>query len=228
MENKEQEVIKMTKRRKAKDKKTSYRVYLSGSMANRLAEQVRSERDLAVKLFGNAGMYGVDPGASEKKLWKKGKKAKIALSFPPKIMQAFIAQDKKLIRLCDALLVMTGDTPSDGTWREMCYAETIGIPVIMIAPKRVLGQIVGWSNFLVDDLVSDLTSAVRLIKRKYVKEKAAQEKYFKNSIKEAKHAIGSRARAKKKAQKKRAQRLAKKVVKQATESVEQKAVEVVK
>lgn len=215
----------MTKKREARDYRTSYRIYLSGSMANRLAEQVRAEREMAVTLFGKAGIYGVDPGASEKKLWKKGKKAKIGLKFPPKIMKAFITADKKLIRLCDALLVMTGDTPSDGTWWEMCYAYQIGIPIIMIAPKRVAGQMVGWSNFLVDDLVTDLTSAIRLIKRKYVKEKASQEKYFKNSIKDAKHAIGSSSRAKKKAQQKRAQKLAKKVVKQATDRVEQKITE---
>ncbi len=204
--------------KKKKTSTTSYRVYLSGSMANRLAEQVRSERELAVELFGKAGMYAVDPGASEQRLWKKGSKAKITLKFPPKIMKAFVTQDKKLIRLCDAILVMTGDTPSDGTWWEMCYAHHIGIPVVMIAPKRVAGDIVGWSNFLADDLVNDLTSAVRLIKRKYVQEKYMHEKYFNNAIRNAKRAVGSNVRKKNKANKKRAQKIAaKKVMAQALE-----------
>jgi nucleoside 2-deoxyribosyltransferase len=200
-------------------KATSFRLYLSGSMANRLAEQVMSERQLAVQLCGKEGIYAVDPGASEQKLWSKGKTAKITIKFPPKIMQAFITQDLWLIRHCDAILVMTGDTPSDGTWWEMCYAKQIGIPVIMIAPKRVRNEIVGWSNFLVDDLVTDLTSAIRIIKRKYVTEKTTHEKYFRTAIKGAKHAVGANVRKKKQAQKKRAQKLeAKKLVKQVIEN----------
>src|SRR5271157_15877 len=101
----------------------AFRVYLSGSMAGRVAEQVREERELATTLFAKAGMFAVDPAAAEKRLWKSGRAAKIGLQFPEKIMRAFVAQDKWLIRRCDALLVLTGDTPSDGTWREMLFAE---------------------------------------------------------------------------------------------------------
>lgn len=215
-------------KKKRLEKRVSFRVYLSGSMSSRLVEQVKAERQLAIDLCAKAGMYAVDPADSEQKLWKPGKKSKIAVKFPPKIMQAFIKRDKFLIRHSDALIVMTGDTPSDGTWWEMCYAHDIGIPVVMISPKRATGEMVGWSNFLVDDLVGDLTSAVRLIRRKYFKEKVGDAKYWDNAIKNAKKAIGHTTRTKKKAQQKRAQKLAAKVAKQASDKVEQKAAEMKK
>lgn len=173
-----------------------FRIYLSGSMAGRVAEQVREERELATSLFAKAGIFAVDPAAAEQKLWKSGKTAKIGLQFPAKIMRAFVAQDKWLIRRCDALLVLTGDTPSDGTWREMCYAEKIGIPIIMIAPRRKRGELVGWSNIEVLNIVEDLESAIRLIKRRWLKEYEDHKKYFDAAIRNAETAIGSKAKKK--------------------------------
>lgn len=178
-----------------------FRIYLSGSMAGRVAEQVREERELATDLFAKASIFAVDPAAAEQGLWKKGKAAKIGLKFPLKTMKAFVVQDKWLIRRCDALLVLTGDTPSDGTWREMVYAEKIGIPVIMIAPRRKRGELIGWSNIEVANVVEDLGSAIRLIKRKWLKEYEDHKKYFDAAIRNAETAIGSKAkkrRAKKK------------------------------
>lgn len=168
-----------------------FRIYLSGSMAGRVAEQVREERAIATKLFLKAGIFPVDPAAAEQKLWVKKKAAKIGLQFPEKIMRAFVAQDKWLIRRCDALLVLTGDTPSDGTWREMVYAEKIGIPVVMIAPRRLRGELVGWSNIEVPHIVDDLDSAVSLIKRKWLKEYEEHKKYFDSAIRHAETAIGA-------------------------------------
>jgi hypothetical protein len=166
-------------------------------MAGRLADQVREERICATTKFAKAGIHAIDPGASEQRLWKKGKKSKIGFGFPRKIMDAFVSRDKWLIRHCDALLVLTGDTPSDGTWREMCYAEKIGIPVIMIGPKRLRGEIVGWSNIEVSHIVTDLDEAVRLIKRRWVKEFEEQNKYFEIAIKNAKSALHRKRKTKK-------------------------------
>lgn len=215
-------MTKKQKRQKKHKKHVSFRTYLSGSMANRLVEHVTAERHLAINLCAKAGMYAVDPADSEQKLWKPGKKAKISTKFPPKVMQAFVRRDKYLIRHCDALLVMTGDTPSDGTWWEMAYAHQIGIPIIMIAPKRQSGQIMGWSNFLVDDLVSDLTTAIRLIKRKYFHEKIVAASYWEDAIKNAKRAVKHKKRTHKKAQQRRAQKLAKRLVKEASEKIDQR------
>ncbi len=166
-----------------------YRIYISGSMSGRVATQVRSERQEAVKLFAKQGIFGVDPGAAETKLWKKGKKSKITFGFPEKIMTAFVGQDKWLIRRCDALLVLTGDTPSDGTWREMCYAEKIEIPVVMIAPRRVVREMVGWSNIEVPHIVSNLKEAIKFVKSKLVPKYNKHRRFFEKSIKNAEHAV---------------------------------------
>jgi len=157
-------------------------------MANRPAEVVKAEREEGVKLLAKAGIHGVDPGASEQKLWKTGKMKKISAKFPKKIMEAFKTQDKWLIRRCDALIVMTGDTPSDGTWREMAYAEKIEIPVVMIAPRRLRGELVSWSNIEVPYIVNDIKAAIRLIKRKFVRSYNQHHQYFEDAIKNARRA----------------------------------------
>jgi len=182
-----------------------FRVYLSGSMAGRVAEQVQAERELSVKLFRKKGIYAIDPGAFEQKLWKKRKGSKITFRFPPKIMDAFVKNDKRLIRHSDALVVLTGDIPSDGTWREMCYAEKIEIPVIMIAPKRYNEEMVGWSNIEVADVVPDLHSAVRLIKRKYVPMYEANNAFFDKKIRNAEKALAYRGSRKTKKKRKKRQ-----------------------
>ena len=167
----------------------AFRIYLSGSMAGRSPDQVKAERDHASEQFKKAGMMAVDPGAAEKKLWKKGKKARIALKFPRPIIDAFVKEDLWLIRRCDALLVMTGDTPSDGTWWEMAYAEKIEIPIVMIAPRRAYGELVGWSNIKVKYIVDDLPSAIRLIKKHFLKEYNRHKAYFDSAIRHAKTPI---------------------------------------
>ncbi len=172
----------------------AFRIYLSGGMAGRPPDQVKAEREHATEMFKRAGMMAIDPGAAEKKLWKKGKKARIALKFPRPIIEAFVKEDLWLIRRCDALLVMTGDNPSDGTWWEMAYAENIEIPIIMIAPRRANGELVGWSNIKVPHIVDDLPSAIRLIKKKFLKEYVKHKAYFDSAIRRAKAPIADTAR----------------------------------
>lgn len=167
----------------------SYRVYLSGSMANRVAEQVKAERELAVTKFAEAGIFAVDPAAAEQKLWGKRRDFKIGLTFPPKVMKAFVERDKWLIRRCDALLVMTGDSASDGTWREMTYAEKLGIPVIMISQQRCAKKIMGWSNIEVQYIVPDLETAVRLIKRKFLKQYEIHRRFFDTAIRKGEYNV---------------------------------------
>ena len=163
------------------------RVYLSGSMASRFAEEVKAERAEATEMLGKLGITAADPAAAESQLWGKHNKAKIQTNMKMKIMEAMVRRDKWLIRRCDIVLVMTGDTPSDGTWHEMAYALQLGIPVVMIAPRRCQKKnpLVGWSNILIKDIVPDLRAACRLIRRKYWEEEEKQRQYFNASIKHA-------------------------------------------
>jgi len=184
----------------------SYRLYLSGSMQGRIPEQVREERKLAVKELGHYGIFGVDPGAKEQKLWSNRKGSKISLAYPRKIIEAFVIQDLWLIRRCDALLVMTGDTPSDGTWWEMSYAKQIGIPVVMIAPRRAAGKLMGWSNILADYVVADLHGAIKVIRKKLVPVVEKHHKFFDRAIKNASGAFSTRGKKRKRLKTKRAKK----------------------
>jgi hypothetical protein len=62
-------------------------------------------------------------------------------------MKAFVAKDEYAIRRVDALLVLTGDTPSEGTGWEMGLAHfELHIPIVMVSPLRVKGKVDGFQQ----------------------------------------------------------------------------------
>lgn len=152
------------------------RVYLSGGMGGRVASEVLKERQQAKELCDKYGLLAVDPGKGEKELWKK---YRIPDNFSPKIMTKFIARDKFLIRRCDVLLVLTGDNPSDGTWREMCYAEKIEIPVVLIGRNRAKDLIMSWSNIEVPYRFTRMEKAIKFIAKKWGKQNLASLEFLK-------------------------------------------------
>ncbi len=139
------------------------RVYLSGGMGGRVTRDVIVERKKARELCAKSGLHPMDPGLSEAKLWKR---RRISDTMPRGIMRRFIEKDKWLIRRSDFLLVLTGDTPSDGTWREMCYAEKIEIPVVVVAPDRHAGRLMSWTNIEAATVQPTIERAVRWIVRR--------------------------------------------------------------
>lgn len=142
------------------------RVYLSGGMGGRVVQDVVRERELSRDLCKKYKMLAVDPGELERDFWKN---LRIPDNMSLSIMRQFIENDKKQIRRCDVLLVLTGDKPSDGTWREMCYSESIGIPVVMVAKNRYEGKLVSWSNVLVTRIEPSIEKAISYINRTYNK-----------------------------------------------------------
>jgi hypothetical protein len=160
------------------------RVYIAGKMSSRYVEDVKSERRRAKEELAKLGMMAVDPAAAEERLWPHHKRAKISGKFNYKVMASMVHHDKWLIRRSDVLLVLTGDVPSEGTNAEFLYAKTIGIPVVMIAPERVKGNWMGWTNVLVgeENLFPDLKSAVRFINKTYKKDYENNKKYFDAAI----------------------------------------------
>lgn len=163
------------------------RIYLSGSMASRFAQEVQAERSEASAMLAKIGVRAVDPAAAESQLWGKHVKAKISTKFRYKIIEAMVKKDLWLIRRCDLLLVLTGDIVSDGTWEEWTYAQSIGVPVIMVSPKRYKGELSGWANVTIQkgNIVPNLKAACNLIKRKYLKEEEQFKAYFNAAIKNA-------------------------------------------
>jgi hypothetical protein len=164
------------------------RIYLSGSMASRFAEEVKAERAEASNALAKIGVRAVDPALAEGQLWGKHLKAKISTKFRFNIISAMVKQDLWLIRRCDLLLVLTGDICSDGTWQEWLYAKSMGVPVIMIAPKRCRGELSGWTNVTMPkgNIVPTLKAAVNLIRRKYLKDYEQHKAYFNAAIKKGK------------------------------------------
>jgi nucleoside 2-deoxyribosyltransferase len=161
------------------------RIYLSGSMGGRFAGEVKAERAEATRVFQKYGLKAVDPGAAEEHLWENTKKAKIKLNMTRKIMEIMIWHDLFLIRRSDALIVLTGTNPSDGTWREMCYAEQIGIPVFVISQKRKTEELMGWTTVLVpkDHTFSNIEEAAKFIAKRYKKEHETHIAYFNSAVK---------------------------------------------
>lgn len=167
--------------------KIMFRVYVSGKMQGRYVWEVQKERAEVIKALSKIGVHAIDPAASETRLFDN-KWAKIKMRPTEKVMTALVTQDLWLIRRCDALLQTTGDEISDGSWWEMCLAKSMGIPVIMISPKRATGEFISWSSILIgkENVVASIDKACKLLKRKYLKEYAKHQRYFSRSIKNAK------------------------------------------
>lgn len=165
----------------------SFRIYLSGKMSNRYVEDVKSERRRATEELGKYGIRAVDPAAAESQLWGTDKKAKIGATFQRRVMKSMVEHDLFLIRRSDALLYLTADIASEGSLLEMAYAQKIGIPVIIIAPERVLGNFMGWVNIMVpeDHILATIEDAAKFINRRYKKEYEKNAEYFEAAIKNA-------------------------------------------
>ena len=120
------------------------RVYLAGKMGNRVVKDVLKERKAAVKLCRKHGFMPVDPGYSEAKDWKG---YRISDSMSVSKMRKYVEKDLQLVRRSDALIVLTEEA-SDGTSYEKCYAKFMGLPVVIVAPNRCSGKLMGFSNIL--------------------------------------------------------------------------------
>jgi nucleoside 2-deoxyribosyltransferase len=113
------------------------RVYLAGKMGGRLGSDVLNERLTAAEACDDAGVEYSDPAANEHIEPSKV----VDLKMDYLTMKAFVAKDEYAIRNCDVLLVLTGDTSSEGTAWEMGLAHfELKIPVILVAPKRAAGR----------------------------------------------------------------------------------------
>ena len=141
------------------------KVYLSGKMSGRTGHDVVVERQRAIELCLEHNLTPLDPGKNEH-LKDIPELVSASVTYP--VMKFFVAKDVYAIDHSDVVLVLTGDTPSDGTWWEMGQAHfKTGIPVVMVAPNRCSGDIVGFSNVMVDALFPTIEEAVKFIADNY-------------------------------------------------------------
>lgn len=163
------------------------RIYLSGCLAGRYAAEVTAERSKATQILGKYNLRAVDPAESQQILWGSRKNSTISKKMKRRLMETMVHRDKWLIRRSDILLVLTGDIISDGTYKEVDYAQRCEIPVVLIAPKRYTEELMGWTNILVpkDHIFPTMEKAISFIKRKYTKEYDADKKYFNMAVRKA-------------------------------------------
>lgn len=132
-------------------------VYLSGTLTGRNRKEVAAERARARRVLEKNGFIVFDPTSIEEN--HLGCKFKSNHSL--QVMASYIRHEKQVIRHCDAMLVLTGDRPSDGTWYEMAFAKyQCGIPVVLVAPRRAKGKLVSWSNLEASAIASSIGGAV--------------------------------------------------------------------
>jgi nucleoside 2-deoxyribosyltransferase len=163
------------------------RVYLSGCLAGRYATEVTAERAEATKILAQHNLRAVDPAESQSILWGSGKKAKVTKKMKRKLMATMVKRDKALIRKSDILLVLTADIISDGTFREMDFAQRCEIPVVIVSPKRYTEELMGWTNILVpkDHTFPTVQKAASFIRRKYVQDYENFRNYFNMAVRKA-------------------------------------------
>lgn len=140
-----------------------FRVYMAGKMGGRLGSEVMAERAIAAELLEGADIEAIDPAANE----NVRPDQIIDLKMDYVTMKNFVAKDEYAIRTCGALLILTGDTPSEGTGLEFGLALQLGIPVVMVSPKRVRGELMGFWNIKASAIFSTVEEAVDFIAENY-------------------------------------------------------------
>jgi len=128
-------------------------------MGWRLGAEVLQERYNAANICEDYELMAVDPATTE----NIDPLALVDLKMDYVTMKAFVAKDEYAIRTCNALLVLTGDTPSEGTGLEFGLALELGIPVVLVSPKRVSGELMGFWNVKASAIFKTVDEAVNFI-----------------------------------------------------------------
>lgn len=143
-----------------------FTVYLAGKMGGRPGKDVLAERKRAREACEANGIDYIDPAENEN---VPDNDTPIDLRLDYITMKNFVAKDEYAIRSVNALLVLTGDTPSEGTGWEMGLAHFgLGIPVILVSPKRVKGELMGFSNIKADAIFETVEEACEFIASNYM------------------------------------------------------------
>lgn len=138
-------------------------VYLAGKMGGRWGRDVLLERSLAKTACRREGVDFIDPADGENIHPDKV----VDLAMDERTMRGFVSKDEYAIRHCDVLLILTGDTPSEGTGLEYGLALSLNMPVILVSPKRVRGELMGFWNIKASAIFNTAEEAVEFIGENY-------------------------------------------------------------
>lgn len=146
------------------------RVYLSGKMGGLVVADVLASRGEAKYHCERFGLEYYDPADSEG-LECLHPSSKIDLAVDHYTMGQYVEKDESNLDKCTVCLVLTGDTPSDGTWWEMARAYYhLKIPIVMVAPRRLHEQLMGFSNIKLQYFFDTTEAAIVFIKHGLNKE----------------------------------------------------------
>lgn len=135
-------------------------VYIAGAMTGRKVCEVLLERAEAKALLTAYGLTYYDP-AEDENLEALPIDSIISNAFDVVKMSSFVSKDLAAVSSCRSVLNITGDIQSDGSSWEMAYAVYYRmIPVHLIAPLRVSGSKMSFTNILVDGLHKSLPDAI--------------------------------------------------------------------
>lgn len=132
-------------------------------MGGRRGADVLKERAHATQVLEASDLQVIDPAEGENILPERVVDTKLDYLR----MKAFVSKDEFAIRQSHCILVLTGDTPSEGTGIEFGLGLAIGIPVIVISPKRVSGELMGFWNIKADAIFATVEEAAEFIATNY-------------------------------------------------------------
>lgn len=135
------------------------KVYLAGKMGGRMGHDVLEERYLAAKACDEAGIEYYDPAEGENIIANEP----VDLRMGFETMRRFVAKDEYAIKQCDVLLVLTADTPSEGTGLEIGLALSLGMPVVLVGQKRANGELMGFWNVKASAIFATVEEATEWI-----------------------------------------------------------------
>lgn len=146
-------------------KNNSFDVYIAGSMTGRKVRDVLLERAEAKALLACFYLTYYDPAADEM-LELMDPDSVISNAYDASRMAKFVSKDLNAVAHCRAVLNITGDLASEGSDWEMAYAVYHRqLPVHLVAPKRLSGAKMSFTNILVDGLHNTLADAIIAVDR---------------------------------------------------------------
>lgn len=130
------------------------KIYLAGELSERKFEDIVRERHLIKKLIRENGLIPVDPVRCR----DHNELSKLNIF----TIKNIIARDEHDLSNSNAILVLTGDKPTSGTWFEFAYAHyVLKIPIVVVAPKMLEDNNFGnWTFYKATKVVPNVIEAI--------------------------------------------------------------------
>jgi|GEM_PF-2910729 len=137
-----------------------FEVYLAGRIANLSYEEAVRYRDELTLKLNKAGIKCRTPVRGKQHLQDSNNITSEALG--DLSIQEVIHRDLNDLREVDAVIILTGDSPSWGTAGEFYYSTWIANKPTLVIKRNYVG---GWIEHLATKVVPDFDSAVEVLKR---------------------------------------------------------------